>query len=63
MPHTPPLQANGRSGRTRWAPSRTAVPAGTVTVLLRPSSSTVTSAPGPAAASACVAWAGGVSST
>ena len=22
VPHTPPLQANGRSGRTRWAPSR-----------------------------------------
>ena len=30
MPHTPPLQANGRSGRTRWAPSRIGVPAGTV---------------------------------
>jgi hypothetical protein len=36
VPHTPPLQANGRSGRTRWAPSRTVPPRGTLTWVARP---------------------------
>ena len=45
VPQTPPLQANGRSGRTRWAPSRIAVPAGRVRVVLRPSRMMVTLAP------------------
>ncbi len=63
VPHTPPLHANGRSARTRWAPSRIGTPGGIVTVVPRPSRITVTSAPGPAAASACCASGGGSSST
>ena len=42
MPHTPPLQANGRSARVRWAASRIDWSFGIGAVVLRPSSTTVT---------------------
>ena len=64
VPHTPPLHANGRSGRTRWAPSRTVVSRASETVLDRPSSVIVASLVAPAGAgSACRAGGGGTSST
>ncbi len=63
VPQTPPLQANGRSGRACWAPSRIGVPAGRVSVELRPSRMTVRLAPSPTGASSWTASAGGSSPT
>jgi hypothetical protein len=43
VPQTPPLQANGRSLRTAWAESSTVASRGIGVVVVRPSSTTVTS--------------------
>ena len=64
VPHTPPLHANGRSGRARWAHSRTVTSRASDTVVERPSSMMVASLVAPAGmASACRATGGGMSST
>ncbi len=62
VPHTPPLQANGRSLRISWAESRMDLPRSMGEVVVRPSRVTVTSLVTPSTTrSACRSWGGGSS--